>query len=78
MPHDLRQISGRGFKQQMIMGVHQTEYMNNSIVSFCCRFKIFKKLFPVTSALEYIFPFITSGSRMIKSTGIGYSQGTSH
>ena len=44
MPHDLRQISGRRFKQQMIMGVHQTEYMNNCIVSFYSRFKIFGAL----------------------------------
>jgi hypothetical protein len=60
------------------MVVHQTEYMNHCIISFCSRFKIFKKLFPVTLALEYIFPFITPGSHMIKGAGIGYSQGTSH
>jgi hypothetical protein len=59
MLHDLRQIFGRRFKQQMIIVVHQTEYMNNCIISFCSRFKIFKKLFPVTLALEslgVVFP----------------------
>jgi len=31
-------LSGRRFKQQMITGVHQTECMNNWIVSFCLLF----------------------------------------
>ena len=78
MPHDLRQIPGRRFNQQVIMVAHKTEYMNNGIISLCGRLKIFAELFLVALTLEYIFPFITSGGHMIKCTRIIYPQGTSH
>ena len=78
MVHDLRKISRRAFKQQVVMVVHQTECMDNRIIFFESLFKIFKKFFPVTLAFEYVFPVITACRHMVRGAGIVYSQGTSH
>lgn len=59
MPHDLREVAGRGFDQQMIMIVHETIGVYEGIVSLSCRFEVGKKLFSVTLTLKNDSLFIS-------------------
>ena len=78
MPHDLRQITRRCLKQQVIMGIHHAVGVNARIISLGCGLKILKKFLTVTFALEDSFALISTRADMIEGTGEGYPQGASH
>jgi len=50
MVHNLGKIAGRRFEQQVIVVVHQTKGVNDSLVSFGGGLKVSQKLFPDPSA----------------------------
>ena len=50
--HYLGKITGWGFKQDMVMVIHEVISMYYRIISFCGGFKIFYKLLSVSLALE--------------------------
>ena len=60
MAHNLRQITRRRLKQQVIMGIHQTVRVNASIISLRCGLKILKEFLPIPFAFENSFTLIAA------------------
>ena len=66
VPHDLRKVSTRRLKQQVVVIRHQAIRMNHCVVAFDGGLKVGEKLFPVPTVFEYLLLLvITTANKYI-------------
>lgn len=76
--HDLREVAGRGFEQQVIMVVHEKISVDHCIVPLGCCFKVAKKLLSIASAFEDCLAFIAPRPHMVEGSWKRYPQRSRH
>ena len=62
----------------MIVVVHKNVAMDENIEAVMVIFQYFEKLYFIGILDEYLFSFITPACYVIKSTGVFYSERSSH